>query len=714
MSRRAVGLLALALLGACDDGGEPAAPPDARAADAAAHDARVVDAAPDAEARLDAAPRLDARADAQPRPDAAPDAAPDATRDAAPDAAPPPRCVPQPPAPPAPSGPLPPAASSARGVDAWERPAFDRLRAAALSDEGVHFVATYDHAADRFEVFGGPADARAAFAFRREDAPTGTTYRVVEGDLAAVFPDTRADVHGDYADLLAAFEPGTAPDLTALGYGADDPRVGFLPYAAQSWPLPLERIATVFDAPDAPDAVGGVFPWARPSGGTHGGLGLLQSRATLVLGGAGVRRGVVLDAPARLTDVAPTVLAALGAPTTGGVGPDGRYADGLHLTRQDGWPRWDALDPDPCARVDHVVVVLFDGLLATELNHQVLDADPEVDLPALRGLAQDGVVFRHGAVVGFPSVSAPGHMTAGTGLWPGHHGILGNAQYGRAEGAVLSPFFVLDDPVAALQNPQSVLDLYDRVTRPEAETLAAAAHRALGRPDADGQGGAYVVVLNELALGDADYTSVDFLSAGQKRSLDDYRVADNLAMIQVESLLRHRGARVPTVLQLSFVSTDKAGESVGPHADETRQVLTEVDARVARLQAIYARHGVLERTLFVLVSDHGMELQDPGRSTRFDAALREAGVATRFTAQGLVHLATLRLEAARDDAGLWITVRDHDDGAPVVDAVVTCAACAVVEARTDAEGRALLGLAPAGVIVEATAPGFNPQAWTPP
>ena len=116
--------------------------------------------------------------------------------------------------------------------------------------------------------------------------------------------------------------------LEAHGYDpAGDARVGWLPAAAQSYPMALRRLATLFDAPDAPDAVVAWRPWAGGGVGTHGGLGLLQSRAALILSGPGARRGVVLDASAALVDVAPTVLAALGAPTTGGTSEAGLHDD---------------------------------------------------------------------------------------------------------------------------------------------------------------------------------------------------------------------------------------------------------------------------------------------------------------------------------------------------------------------------------------------------
>ncbi|MGK0360915.1 MAG: phosphonoacetate hydrolase [Bradymonadia bacterium] len=643
-------------------------------------------------AELDAAPdavvaaAMDAAADAVV--DAARDAATDMAIDSGLDAGlvdgadvgidmAPPVCSAPPESPPAPTGPLPVLDNPHRGIDSWEAAAWDQVRAAAQADPGVHFVATFDHAADALVIDGAGGQRVEA---RRVDG----RWTVTAGALADIFASTENGLYPSLSALLEAFEP-YPEGREAQGYAPNDPRVGGLPLDAQSWPRPLVRLGTLFDAEHAPDGVIGLYPWARGGGGTHGGLGLLQSRASLILAGKGARRGRVSDAAA-LVDVGPTVLAALGAPTTDGIGPDGQYDGGLYMRRQDGRVLWEALAEDPCDRPRHVVVLLFDGLMANELNHQVLAEDPEVDLPTLRALAAEGVVYDHGAVSGFPSMSAPGHMTVGTGVWPGHHGIVNNYFWDRAAQARVAPLAFVNDPLGFVRDPRAAFAFHDVYVPPQVETLAAAAHRAFGDWDADARTGAYVAVISDIPVGDADFTTADYLLGERSKALANSRVADDLAILQATTLLGTPAAPVPTILQVGFGSTDSAGETNGPHSPLVREVLVEMDRRVARLVASYDRAGALDDTLFVLVSDHGIELQDPTRATSFARVLQAADVRTSEASFGLVYLRVLEGEAQPMDDGFQVTVRHHDTGAPVPDVMLSCPSCAPI--ATDAQGQA--------------------------
>ncbi|MEZ4464375.1 MAG: alkaline phosphatase family protein [bacterium] len=351
------------------------------------------------------------------------------------------------------------------------------------------------------------------------------------------------------------------------------------------------------------------------------------------------------------------------------------------------------------------MLILFDGLLATELLHQTLDDAPDVDLPALRAVVRDGVAWRYGAVVGFPSVSAPGTSRPAPAL-AGPPGVVSNAFYSRRLGRPLNPFALIADPGAFLMDPAGARAFYDDAVAPDVETLAQAAHRALGQWDAATGQGAYVAVINELAIGGADWSTLDFLGAG-KASLDQYRVADNLAVVQAEQRIGALDAPVPTILQLSWVSTDGAGEGTGPHSPLLRTVLTEMDGRLARLQRALARAGVLDRTLFALVSDHGMELQDRGRAAHPGAIIARSGVRLRFQADGLLYLRTLEADAVPVGEALRVTVRDHDDGAPVAGATVACAGCEA--ALTDAAGAALVVVGDAATLA-IEHPDFNPAS----
>ena len=600
-----------------------------------------------------------------------------------------------------PIGPLAPPMSQGRGVDLWEQAALEALKTEVLKDEGVHCLAWWDHELSRYVVEG--QGARLEFV----RGPNGAI-EVLEGEVSALFPSTDATAHGDYHTYVALLENPGGMDHQALDYAEDDPRVGVLPAALQSYPLPMVRLAALFDAPDAPDVVGALLPWAYPSPGTHGAMSVLQSRSALVLSGAGVDGGRVLDEIAVLPDVVPTVLAALGAPTTGGMGPDGAYDDGLFVARQDGRVLWEALNNEPCLRAERVLIIDFDGLMATELNHLLLDDDAEVALPTMKALAAAGVVYRYGAVTNFPSVSAPGHMTLGTGLWSGHHGFVANAFYQRPERSVLNPFSLLTEIESILEDPQKAWDLYNAATAPGVETLADAIHRAFG-PEY------FTVVINEIAVGGADYTTVDYLT-GQpvvlpNAAVDKYQLADALAVTQVTTLLQDPDVPVPTTLQLSFLATDGAGEAAGPHAPLVREMLVELDTRVQKLLDVYEQRGALDGTIIVLTADHGMELQDTTRPSGYQKALQASGVKLIQPMAGVVYFRTLEISAQLVGDGLEVTVLDHDNGAPVPDVTVVCGVCPDEAATTNNDGVAELVALPNGdpILITALHDGYNAQ-----
>jgi predicted AlkP superfamily pyrophosphatase or phosphodiesterase len=72
----------------------------------------------------------------------------------------------------------------------------------------------------------------------------------------------------------------------------------------------------------------------------------------------------------------------------------------------------------------HVVVICVDGLPAYLLD------DPNVPLPAIRGLAKIGVQAK-GMIPANPSVTWPNHTSMTTGSWPEKHGVLFNGVLDR-------------------------------------------------------------------------------------------------------------------------------------------------------------------------------------------------------------------------------------------------------------------------------------------
>ena len=199
--------------------------------------------------------------------------------------------------------------------------------------------------------------------------------------------------------------------------------MAFLPYereiaaagprtsADNAYPYAAERILSLFADPTRSPDLAVVhtprhyFPDEGGHHGEHGSLDVIQSRAPLVLAGAGVARRGYVDDHARLVDVAPTLATLAGVPRedlrdAAGAPLDGRVLD-AYL--------------DPAVTPKAVVGVLWDGAHCSDLLHLAETGE----LPAVARLIERGVALRGGAVAQFPSVTLTNHTSILTGTGPG-------------------------------------------------------------------------------------------------------------------------------------------------------------------------------------------------------------------------------------------------------------------------------------------------------
>ena len=215
---------------------------------------------------------------------------------------------------------------------------------------------------------------------------------------------------------------------------SEDP-MAFLPYRREvegegprtstdnAYPYAAERILSLFADPTRSPDLAVVhtprhyFPDEGGHHGEHGSLDVIQSRAPLVLSGAGVARRGYLDDHAHLVDVGPTLAALAGVPRddlrdAAGAPLDGRVLDAY-------------LDPAVTPRA--VVGILWDGAHCSDLLH-LAEAG---ELPAVARLVERGVALRGGAVAQFPSVTLTNHTSILTGTGPAGTGCSGNVFYDR-------------------------------------------------------------------------------------------------------------------------------------------------------------------------------------------------------------------------------------------------------------------------------------------
>jgi hypothetical protein len=516
----------------------------------------------------------------------------------------------------------------------------------------------------------------------------------------------------------------------ASGFDAEDPARRFIAPERQSYPFAYERVAQLFDSPNAPDLAISPRDWCQGlQPGTHGGLHVRQARAPLWLSGPGVRRGVH-ELAAREVDVAPTCLAALGFPKLDGADATGRTASergvapDVYLARQDGRVLEEILDPAG-KRPKHLYVFLLDGLHPTELEDR-LARDPEA-LPALRRLRERAAVLASGQFVTFPSITWPSHTTLGTGAWCGHHDVVNPTYYLREKRETVSPQGQqVRTEGFANGGVESLAEAFHRV-RPGCMT--AAIHAPFGRSARhavlEGRNLGERARLKALTLELAADQHPRWKADGFRGVLDE-SVLDTRGVAQVIELFTREDLPPPDFVYHELTLTDGVGHDYGPHSEGLRDALDESDRRIGRVLHLLDSLGLFEETLFVVTADHGMAPQDVSLRANPAAHVTQAGLEA-VVAEPMIWLRDLALtvERAPDGRTARVFVFENDalpsgERPPVVGAEVVVeghrageAPCLLARGETGSEG--VFGFATpsdldsAQIALVVRAKGLNPR-----
>ena len=424
-------------------------------------------------------------------------------------------------------------------------------------------------------------------------------------------------------------------EIAAAG-GSDRPVADEL----QHWPDLPRRISSHFDHEDAADLVyvprGGAVPDDAPIagvGGHHGVPDATQSRAPLVLAGPGVGAGQVVDDPARMIDIAPTLAEAIGIDAADGAG---------HLLRgQDGSSLLGRLGGDDATRAQRALLVVLDGTSATVFRDE-LDAG---NLPNIQRLVDRGARFDSGVIAEFPTVTWTNHASMLTGAEPGHHGVLGNVWMDRERGV---RHVTAAQGQARIANSSGLLDdrvetLYEAATRTFGDdtlTVAIGAPQARGASYAplDGQGMLRFTADAPSMLRELRSSSAATYDETARAASSRYRGTSSVQHVSTSTLvnlLDH--GRDPKVAMLELQLTDDMAHVAGPQNDLTRRALRESDRQVGRVLDALERNGKLDDTIVAVTADHGSEAQSASGAGGFAEAIRTSGV-NAFDADGLVYL----------------------------------------------------------------------------
>jgi predicted AlkP superfamily pyrophosphatase or phosphodiesterase len=404
-----------------------------------------------------------------------------------------------------------------------------------------------------------------------------------------------------------------------------------------AYPFAYDQIAQLYDSPAAPDLCvihSAAHNWEDQGGhlGEHGSIGVVQARAPFVIAGKGVRSDGLVPRSARLVDVAPTIAALLGCK------PIDDNDDGRYYAVQDGSVRDDVLDRG-AGRPKHVIGFLFDGTNPNELYRMAASGEA----PNVARLIEMGTAYQHGAMAGLPTVTLANHTSILTSALPGHHGILHNAWYDRAE------------QKQVITNSPATWPFAMNTLRSNVETVHDAVHRTW--PDA------FTASLNEPCDTGADYSTFDFMRRGDVppipktpdglphvterfvRPSKDYSwssVVDHMCVEQALGILGghyrdHDYPVAPRFMWVNFTLTDAAMHEGGPHSEMAAASVRDSDSRIGAVLRATQDAGIFDDCAFVLVADHGMEETDPTCRGDWDVALRETGLRFRDEGYGFLY-----------------------------------------------------------------------------
>lgn len=233
-------------------------------------------------------------------------------------------------------------------------------------------------------------------------------------------------------------------------------------------------------------------------------------------------------------------------------------------------------------RPDLVILVSIDGFSPDYLG--------KGQTPVLDGLVAGGAF---GSMrPSFPSVTFPNHYTLVTGLHPDHHGVVGN----RFTDAQLGAF--------TMASKES--GFWD-----QGEPIWVTAEKAGVRTGTMFWPGSEVEIHG---VRPSQWAPFDQGMPG------DARVDRLLSWLDLPLDQR------PKLETLYFDIVDTAGHRNGPDSAETRAAAASVDASMARLIEGLKARGLYDRTMLIVVSDHGMAATSPDRVVWIDDIIDPAAL----------------------------------------------------------------------------------------
>lgn len=255
-----------------------------------------------------------------------------------------------------------------------------------------------------------------------------------------------------------------------------------------------------------------------------------------------------------------------------------------------------------------VIVISLDGFPAS------VPEDPKAPIPVLRSLIKTGVTARMTTVN--PTVTWPNHTAMMTGVASDQHGLLANGAIVRT--GAWPPVKV--EPMIDKEKMVHVPTVYDAahkagLTTAQVDWVAIENAPGITWPFAEWAGPKGVIEREMLGKG---AFAADEIEAFTK--LNILRRDQIWASAGVHLIQQHK----PNLLLIHFLSLDSTHHQYGPGSLAATAAIAFLDSSVGRLVEAVRSAGMMDKTTFLIVSDHGFKKYT--KQVRPAVALASAGL----------------------------------------------------------------------------------------
>ena len=227
------------------------------------------------------------------------------------------------------------------------------------------------------------------------------------------------------------------------------------------------------------------------------------------------------------------------------------------------------------AQDTYTVVVSCDGF---RWDFSIMYDTPTLDMLAKKGIQSDMQPT-------YPASTFPNHYAIATGLYPDHHGLVNNTFWDPD----LQLTYAVGNPVTG-QDPRFF----------GGEPIWLTAER-------QGVKSATIYWVGSDLKDDSRHASYWYDYAKKPLLTPDERVQKALEYLQLPEPER------PHFIMVYFEEPDNTQHTYGPNCEQTRQAVKETDEAVGKLYAGLMQLPIASKINFIVLSDHGMALEDPSR-----------------------------------------------------------------------------------------------------